>query len=132
MFNRHVFSFLPNELLVFGLTYASDFRSRRGTASSAELLMLGEDFLSPKNLIRKAGTQEPRNKTCGVRALTILNNNSSGIRPVDVWVYSSCARAFIGYVRKLPHPFTCLVRRIHSGGTNQMAFSCDLCSNLVK
>ena len=47
MFNRHVFSFLPNELLVFGLTCASDFPSCRGTASSAELLLLGEDFLSP-------------------------------------------------------------------------------------
>ncbi len=45
---------------------------------------------------------------------------------------SRCARAFIGYVRKLPHRFTCLVRRNSFGGTNQMAFSCDHCSNLVK
>ena len=35
------------------------------------------------------------------------------VRPVER-NKSSCARAFIGYVRKLPHRFTYLVRRTHS------------------
>jgi len=55
---------------------------------------------------------KPKNAD-GVPRAAYDAKGESSFRPVER-NKSSCAKAFIGYVKKLPHPFTYLVRRIHS------------------